>query len=283
MFKIIGADGRQYGPVTAGTVREWLAAGRANAQTLAQAEGATGWKTLSEFPELADALRLLPVPPQPTGSGTPPIATPPDPDVLAEETLARDVHLDILSCLGRGWDRMISDFWSIVGVSTLVWLLIGAASSVYVGIILNGPLLGGLFWYYLKLIRGERAELPDAFAGFSPAFLQLMILSLVSGLLVGLGLMLCLIPGIYLQVAWSLALPLAMDKRLDFWSAMEVSRKVASKYWWQFFGLLLLWLVLQVVGTMACLVGVFVTVTFGGLAYAYAYEDLFGEKRPHDS
>jgi uncharacterized membrane protein len=110
-----------------------------------------------------------------------------------------------------------------------------------------------------------------------------MLLSLVSGLLVGLGLMLCLIPGIYLQVVWSLALPLAIDKRLAFWNAMEVSRKVISKYWWQFFGLLLLWLALQVVGILACLVGVFVTVTFAGLAYAYAYEDLFGEKPSHDA
>lgn len=178
---------------------------------------------------------------------------------------------------------MMADFWPIVGISTLVWLLIIAANSVYVGIIVTGPLLGGLFSYYLKLIRGEHAELSDAFAGFSPAFLQLMLLSLVSGLLVGLGLMLCLIPGIYLQVVWSLALPLAIDKRLDFWNAMEVSRKVISKYWWQYFGLLLLWLALQVVGILACLVGVFVTLTFSGLAYAYAYEDLFGEKTTHDA
>lgn len=278
MFKIIGADGRQYGPVTTDAVRDWIAAGRANSQTLAQAEGATEWKTLSDFLEFADALKALPAPPQSISTGTPPTATPPDPDALAEETLARVVHLDVTSCLGRGWDKMISDFWPIVGISTLVWALIFTANSAYVGIVVTGPLLGGLFWYYLKLIRAEPAELSDAFAGFSPAFLQLMLLSIVSGLLVGLGLMLCLIPGIYLQVAWSLALPLAMDKRLDFWNAMEVSRKVVSRCWWQFFALLLLWLVLQVVGTMACLVGVFVTLTFGGLAYAYAYEDLFGKK-----
>jgi hypothetical protein len=40
MFKIIGADGRQYGPVSTETIREWIAHGRANAETMAQAEGA---------------------------------------------------------------------------------------------------------------------------------------------------------------------------------------------------------------------------------------------------
>jgi len=53
MYKIIGADGREYGPITAEMLREWIAEGRANAQTRAQAEGATQWKPLTEFLEFA--------------------------------------------------------------------------------------------------------------------------------------------------------------------------------------------------------------------------------------
>ena len=51
-YRIIGADGKQYGPVTTEQLREWIAAGRANGQTLAQPEGATDWRplgTLAEF------------------------------------------------------------------------------------------------------------------------------------------------------------------------------------------------------------------------------------------
>jgi len=54
MYKIIGGDGQQYGPATAAQIREWVAAGRANAQTLAQAEGTVDWKPLSAFPDFAD-------------------------------------------------------------------------------------------------------------------------------------------------------------------------------------------------------------------------------------
>ena len=53
MFKIIGGDGRQYGPVSADQIRQWIAEGRANAQTLAQAEGSVEWKPLGQYAEFA--------------------------------------------------------------------------------------------------------------------------------------------------------------------------------------------------------------------------------------
>jgi len=53
MYKIIGADGRQYGPINADQIRRWIAEGRANAQTQVLAEGGTEWKALGSFPEFA--------------------------------------------------------------------------------------------------------------------------------------------------------------------------------------------------------------------------------------
>ena len=59
MYKIIGADGREYGPVTAEQLREWIAEGRVNAQTKAQAEGAAQWKPLIEYLEFATLLSRM--------------------------------------------------------------------------------------------------------------------------------------------------------------------------------------------------------------------------------
>jgi hypothetical protein len=53
MYKIIGADGKEYGPITAEQVRQWVAEGRANANTQARLDGATDWQPLSAFPEFA--------------------------------------------------------------------------------------------------------------------------------------------------------------------------------------------------------------------------------------
>jgi hypothetical protein len=53
MYRIIGADGREYGPISPGQVREWVAEGRLNAQTQATAEGGGQWKPLGEYQEFA--------------------------------------------------------------------------------------------------------------------------------------------------------------------------------------------------------------------------------------
>lgn len=66
MYKIMGGDQREYGPVTSEQIRDWITQGRASAQTLASFEGSP-WKPLSSFPEFADALRTASPPPIPQG------------------------------------------------------------------------------------------------------------------------------------------------------------------------------------------------------------------------
>ena len=53
MYKIIGADGKEYGPIPTEVLRQWLAEGRADANTKILLEGTTEWKPLSAFPEFA--------------------------------------------------------------------------------------------------------------------------------------------------------------------------------------------------------------------------------------
>jgi TM2 domain-containing membrane protein YozV len=62
MYKIIGTDGRQYGPVNAEQIRRWLAENRVHAQTLVQTEGAQDWKPLGSLPEFAAGLNPAPPP-----------------------------------------------------------------------------------------------------------------------------------------------------------------------------------------------------------------------------
>lgn len=84
MYRIIGGDGQIYGPVTAETIREWIASRRATSNTQVQAEGSTEWKKLGELAEFKDALPSVPsvsatgVPPQIQGfDGTRPSGTMP--------------------------------------------------------------------------------------------------------------------------------------------------------------------------------------------------------------
>lgn len=63
MYKIIGADGKEYGPVSGEQIKVWIGEGRLNAQSQIQAEGSVDWKALEAFPEFTAALRPNVVPP----------------------------------------------------------------------------------------------------------------------------------------------------------------------------------------------------------------------------
>ena len=66
------------------------------------------------------------------------------------------------------------------------------------------------------------------FKGFNRA-LPILLLAIVSGLLIGIATLCFILPGIYLAIAYMFALPLLLDKNLDFWPAMETSRKLVTK------------------------------------------------------
>ena len=68
MYKIRGADQKEYGPVTAEQMRQWIVEGRANAHTMVQGPESTEWKPLSAFGEFAGALPPPPPPPSPTAA-----------------------------------------------------------------------------------------------------------------------------------------------------------------------------------------------------------------------
>jgi hypothetical protein len=76
MFKILGQDGREYGPVGLDVVQRWIAEGRATAQTRVLPVGGAEWKTLGDLPEFTEALARSPRPP---GLPPPAAAAPPGP------------------------------------------------------------------------------------------------------------------------------------------------------------------------------------------------------------
>ena len=276
MYKIIGADGKEYGPVTLEQLRQWLAEGRINTQTRIQPAGTTDWKFLGELPEFTNPASGN------TGTVPPVVPAPVNAEALAAQILARDYTIQIGSCISRGWALVKANFWLLVGASFVSLLLAGGCGIPYIGpvisLIIGGPMMGGLYALILKKIRGQSATLGDAFVGFSIAFVPLMLAHIVSGSLAMIGFLLLIIPGIYLVIAWQFTLALVIDKKIDFWPAMELSRKVVSRHWWVFFGLLIVNGLIAILGLVCCLVGVFIAIPVGLASMMYAYEDIFGTK-----
>jgi hypothetical protein len=104
MYKISGADGKEYGPVSVEQMRQWIAEGRVNSQTRVQEAGAGEWKTAAEFPELGFA------PVGGTAGGRalspPPIPTPGSVHQLTSFPVAAVILLHYITC----------------GIFSLIWL-----------------------------------------------------------------------------------------------------------------------------------------------------------------
>jgi hypothetical protein len=71
MYKIIGADQKEYGPISGEQIRQWIQEGRLNAASKIQVDGASEWKLVRELPEFA---ALLPPPPAPIAFPSAPAA-----------------------------------------------------------------------------------------------------------------------------------------------------------------------------------------------------------------
>ena len=243
--------------------------------------------------------------------------------MTAEQLAARDYSVDIGDLVNKGWALLSKNFGVVLGATLLVYLITGVCGVIpYLGpiaqLVLQGPLLGGLYFFYLKQMRTGNAAVGDAFSGFGPRFPQLMLAHIVSSMLA----ILCILPGvivmlvgiipaiasggkgggavaaggiaivgglvllvglagaIYLGVSWSFAIPLVADKRMDFWPAMKLSRTMVSKHWWMVFLTMFVGGLITMLGLLACFVGVFVTICIYMGMVMYLYETIFGPLAP---
>jgi hypothetical protein len=242
MYKIIGGDQKEYGPVSEQELRNWIGEGRLNAQSMIWVEGAAEWQPLSAFPEFAEALRLQ------AGSASPPVGRPMPPvnaEIWSSQILAQEPRVQPMECLALSWRLLSGNFGLLFGATFVVWLIGTVCGFVPFGAwvywTLRGVLYGGLYLIFLKRIRGEATAVSEVFSGFNISFAQLVLAGMITNLISMMGFACCLVlPGLYLFVSWTFAVPLVADRRLEFWSAMELSRKVVSRVWFEMFGLLLL-------------------------------------------
>ena len=243
MYKIIGGDHKEYGPVSADEIRRWIAEGRLNTQSWARLETSNDWKSLASYPEFAEALGAK----VPTSAVAPPLPTAPAaPEVFARQVLAGSGEIDIGDCLSGAFSLLKSNFGLLYAGAFIVSILEFGASLIPLGIgmifffLVKGVLYGGFYLLVLKRIRGEPASVGDVFAGFSTNPVQLILTGVVTGILIWIGKSCCcVLPGLYLYVAWIFAIPLVIDRRLEFWSAIELSRKVVTRIWFPVLGLMI--------------------------------------------
>jgi len=114
MYKIIGVDQKEYGPVSAEQLRQWIAEGRVNAQTRVQAEGSAEWKPLSAYPEFAASFpQAPPSPPPGPGVAAAPVSAEAGQALARQKVNGPAIGLMVTAALG-----VLGAIWNIIAPLT---------------------------------------------------------------------------------------------------------------------------------------------------------------------
>jgi len=174
--------------------------------------------------------------------------------------------------LRRGLEifRMKIEFFVLF---TLVFFLLIAIPGF--GILILQSLSAGFLLVALYLSSGKQVFFEDFFDGFKH-FAGLLLFTLVSYIIIFVGFILLVIPGIYFVVSYVFAPFFIIFSKMDFWNAMETSRKLVGKEWFSIFGFLFVLVCINMLGAMALGIGLLFTVPFSYCAIYAAFDDIIG-------
>jgi uncharacterized membrane protein len=178
--------------------------------------------------------------------------------------------------ISEGWNLVQADLGSYVLIALLFFLLSGVP-------FIQGALIAGFHIYTIKKLSGRNPEIGDFFKGFN-FFLHSLVASLLIGLFTFLGMLALIIPALVIAAMYKFTYLFIVDKRLEFWPAMQASHNVVRNDYFGFTMFLILAFFVNVLGFLCLIVGLLVTVPVTFAAVTIAYKELVGfDQRTLDS
>lgn len=184
--------------------------------------------------------------------------------------------------LSSGWSVFASKMGGFIGFTFLLLIInvvlgvipvLGTIASV----VINAPLAAGYYIVARKIMNGEETQFGDFFKGFD-FFLPLFLASLISSIFIGIGMLLLIIPGLYLAIGYMFTAQFVINRNMSFFDAMEASRKLITKKWFIFFAFSLVIGLINVVGLILLGIGALFTIPFTICALAVAYDDIVNKQ-----
>lgn len=192
---------------------------------------------------------------------------------------AKGYDFDIINILERGFGLFLKQpvlsmayTLLILSVQFLFALYLREVTLLY-SLLLAPPLFSGFYFVANKISQGQEVVYTDFFKGFGVAKVVISIW-LIGQILTALGFVFLVIPGIYLAVAYSFSVLMAIFGGFDFWTALEESRKLITVQWLKFFLFSLILLVLNVLGFLMLGLGALVSLPITFYSTYILFEDL---------
>lgn len=166
-----------------------------------------------------------------------------------------------------GLFTMFSDSLALIIIGQVVTMILASAAAY--------PFMAGLNMVGIRRAAGQPFSFNEIFSHFGRT-VPLLLTALLMMLLIYIGFFLLVLPGIYLAVAYMLAIPLVVERGLSPWQALEASRKAISQHWFKAFGLFLLIGVIVMLSAIPLGIGLIWSIPLFVVAMGVLYRTIFG-------
>jgi uncharacterized membrane protein/DNA-directed RNA polymerase subunit RPC12/RpoP len=258
-------------------------------------------------PAVAGGAGGAPLPPSPPpgggspfGAAGPRASRPADPG--QSQWVMRHSTLDFGDVFGRTWAIFKEQWGMCLAVVVLVVVLnfgcgfvlgfaVGVARAVtrnyqlYVILSLMARMVTLLFgiWlgigqakFFLKTARGQRAEIIEVFSG-GPQYVSILLASLLFGVIVALGTLALIVPGVILALMFSQFYYLILDRDLPVLESFRRSQRLMAGNKMTLFVIRLAAAGITIVACIPCCLGLFVAIPFFALLNAVVYLAITGQ------
>ena len=194
-----------------------------------------------------------------------------------EDLINGDYQINISMWLHSGWDIFKKDIGTFIGFAVIAGICYVVINYIpFAGLLIMYPFIAGFIIVSLMLFKNQTTEFKNYLWGFRH-FIPLFLFTIVSTVFILIGLILLIAPGIYLSIAYLFAPFLIVEKNIDFWPAMEISRKKVNKQFFGIFGFSIVIVLINAVGCLPFFLGLFITVPLTTCMTTAAYKDIFKE------
>jgi uncharacterized membrane protein len=189
--------------------------------------------------------------------------------------------------LRLGWTKTKENLWFIIAFELLAFAVTGAGMHIFGDESLFGFIVSTLVGFvftsvFLRISRGEKIDFNNIFVGFSGnKFFHYLLATIVVGLFVIAGIILLVVPGVIVALATCFAsyVIIDMDKNVpvvgrSFWVAIKESYQMTKGMKWRLFGFFLVLFGINILGAIALIVGLLVTIPVSMIALAAVYNKL---------
>ena len=153
-------------------------------------------------------------------------------------------------------------------------VMLGMAYAIFI----VGPISMSADWVFLKAVRREKIQIKDMFVVFERNYWNAVIAGLVTGIIIVIGFIMLIVPGIIFACRLAFVPYLVIDKNMEAMEALKASWAMTKGHGWSIFFMGFLAFFIIIAGLIVLIFGVIISALWISAAFAVLYHSVYLKK-----